>query len=110
LVLVPDFGDQLEAAARVTWAGAGRRVDLRAPWTPRLPAPIGRSGQLRRAVVRVLADDRYRTAAGHLATSAAELGPPRAAEVIEQVLTGGLAPANGPTRPPWPARWPPSAL
>jgi UDP:flavonoid glycosyltransferase YjiC (YdhE family) len=109
LVLVPDFGDQLEAAARVTWAGAGRRVDLRAPWSPRLPAPIGRSGQLRRAVVRVLADARYRTAAGHLAASAAELGPARAAEVVEQVLTGELAPATGPTRPLWPARWPPHA-
>jgi UDP:flavonoid glycosyltransferase YjiC (YdhE family) len=98
LTLVPDFGDQLEAAARVTWAGAGRRVDLRAPWTPRLPAPIGRVGQLRRAVVRVLADDRYRTVAGHLAAEAARLGPPRAAEVVEHTLDGTLAPAIGPTR------------
>lgn len=98
LTLVPDFGDQLEAAARVTWAGAGRRVDLRAPWTPWLPDPIGRSGQLRRAVVRVLADDRYAAAAGRLAEQAAELGPPAAAAVVERVLAGTLAPASGPTR------------
>ncbi|WP_052664870.1 glycosyltransferase [Nitriliruptor alkaliphilus] len=98
LTLVPDFGDQLEAAARVTWAGAGRRVDLRAPWTPWLPAPIGRSGQLRRAVVRVLADERYAAAAGRLADQAAGLGPPAAAEVVEGVLAGTLPPASGPTR------------
>jgi UDP:flavonoid glycosyltransferase YjiC (YdhE family) len=98
MTLVPDFGDQLEAAARVTWAGAGRRVDLRAPWTPWLPDPIGRAGQLRRAVVRVLADDRYAAAAGRLAEEAAQLGPPRAAEVVEQVIAGTLPPAEGPTR------------
>jgi UDP:flavonoid glycosyltransferase YjiC (YdhE family) len=98
MTLVPDFGDQLEAAARVTWAGAGRRVDLRAPWTPLLPDPIGRVGQLRRAVVRVLADDRYRRAAHHLAVEASHLGPPRAAEVVERTLAGTLPPAQGPTR------------
>jgi UDP:flavonoid glycosyltransferase YjiC (YdhE family) len=98
MALVPDFGDQLEAAARVTWAGAGRRVDLRAPWTPRLPDPVGRPGQLRRAVVRILTDDRYAAAAGRLAAEAAALGPPRAAEVIEQLLAGTLPAAEGPTR------------
>lgn len=98
VALVPDFGDQVEAAARVTWAGAGRRVDLRAPWTPYLPDPVGRVGQLRRAVVRVLADDRYRTAAGDLAAQAARLGPSRAAEIVELTLAGSLPPALGPTR------------
>jgi UDP:flavonoid glycosyltransferase YjiC (YdhE family) len=98
LVVVPDLGDQFEAAARVAWSGAGRRVDLRAPWTPYLPDPVGQVGQLRRAVVRVLADDRYRTAARHLAAQAAVLGPARAAEVVEQVLAGTLPPATGPTR------------
>ncbi|MEX1177073.1 MAG: nucleotide disphospho-sugar-binding domain-containing protein [Nitriliruptor sp.] len=98
LVLVPDFGDQLEAAARVTWAGAGRRVDLRMPWTPWLPDPVGRVGQLRRAVVRVLADGRYRSAAQQLAASAAQLGPPRAAAIVEQVVAGTLPDATGPVR------------
>jgi UDP:flavonoid glycosyltransferase YjiC (YdhE family) len=98
LVAVPELGDQFEAAARVAWSGAGRRVDLRAPWTPYLPDPVGQVGQLRRAVVRVLADDRYRRAAGHLAGEAAGLGPARAAEVVERVLAGTLPPAEGPTR------------
>jgi UDP:flavonoid glycosyltransferase YjiC (YdhE family) len=98
-VLVPDYGDQLEAAARVSWAGAGRRVDRRMPWTPHLPDPIGVPGQLRRAVVRVLADGRYRRAAGRLAAQAASLGgPDRAATIVEEVLAGTLAPARGPTR------------
>ncbi|MEX0835985.1 MAG: nucleotide disphospho-sugar-binding domain-containing protein, partial [Nitriliruptor sp.] len=99
LVLVPDFGDQLEAAARVTWAGAGRRVDLRMPWTSLLPDPVGEVGQLRRAVVRVLADDGYRVAAGRLAAAAAELGPPAAAAIVEHVVAGTLRAAEGPTRP-----------
>jgi UDP:flavonoid glycosyltransferase YjiC (YdhE family) len=98
MVAVPELGDQFEAAARVAWSGAGRRVDRRSPWTPYLPDPIGPVGQLRRAVVRVLADDRYRTAARHLATEAAALGPVRAAEVVERVLDGTLRPAQGPTR------------
>lgn len=99
LVLVPDFGDQLEAAARVTWAGAGRRVDLRAPWTSHLPDPVGPVGQLRRAVVRVLADDRYRQAARRLAEAATALGPPAAADVVERVVAGTLRDAEGPTLP-----------
>jgi UDP:flavonoid glycosyltransferase YjiC (YdhE family) len=97
-VVVPEVGDQFEAAARVAWSGAGRRVDLRAPWTPYLPDPVGQVGQLRRAVVRVLADDRYRTAARHLAAEGAVLGPGRAAEAVEQALAGTLVPAEGPTR------------
>jgi UDP:flavonoid glycosyltransferase YjiC (YdhE family) len=98
LAVVPDHGDQFEAAARVAWSGAGRRVDLRAPWTPYLPDPIGQVGQLRRAVVRVLADDRYAGAARRLAAEAALLGPARAAEVVEQALAGTLPAAEGPTR------------
>jgi UDP:flavonoid glycosyltransferase YjiC (YdhE family) len=98
LAVVPDFGDQFEAAARVAWSGAGRRVDLRAPWAPHLPDPIGQVGQLRRAVVRVLADDRYAGAARRLAAEAAVLGPTRAAEVVERALAGTLPAAEGPTR------------
>lgn len=89
MVLAPDFGDQLEAAARVSWAGAGRRV----PGAQRL-----RPAALRRAVVRVLADDRYTAAARRLAAEAATLGPDRAAEVVEAVLAGRVPVAEGPTR------------
>jgi UDP:flavonoid glycosyltransferase YjiC (YdhE family) len=98
LTVVPDTGDQFEAAARVVWSGAGRRVDLRAPWTPHLPDPVGQVGQLRRSVVRLLADDRYARAAGRLAEEAATRGPTVAAEIVEHALAGTLPTADGPTR------------
>ncbi|MTV24803.1 hypothetical protein FTX61_05135 [Nitriliruptoraceae bacterium ZYF776] len=89
MVLAPDFGDQIEAAARVSWAGAGRRVRSARGLPP---------GALRRAVVRVLADDRYAQAAGRLAAEAAALGPDRAAALVEAVLAGTTPVATGPTR------------
>jgi len=61
LVVGGDTEDKPEVAARVAWAGAG--IDLRTA----TPKPQ----QIRRAVEKVLADNRYRTAAGQLATKMA---------------------------------------
>lgn len=88
VVAVPVHGDQVESAARVVHAGAGRRVR----WWQRTPT------WLRTAVLAVLADDRYRHAARHLASEAATLGPPRAAELVEAVVAGRRPLALGPRR------------
>lgn len=74
LVLTPIQGDQRETAGRVRHAGVG--VSLR-------PGNL-RAGSLRRAVLRVLADDRYRRAARRAAKEAATLGPGLAADLVEQ--------------------------
>lgn len=76
VVIVPWQGDQPEAAARVVWAGAGRRIPPR-----RL---TGR--RLRRAVRQVLADDRYTSAATALGRGAQGLGAAHAAGVVETYL------------------------
>ena len=88
VVTVPIHGDQAESAARVVHAGAGRRV-RRWQRTHRW---------LRTAVMTVLADRRYREAAGCLAAEAAALGPARAAELVEAVTRGRRPVALGPRR------------
>ena len=88
VVTVPVHGDQAESAARVVHAGAGRRV-RRWQRTHR---------RLRTAVLSVLADDRYRQAAGLLAAEAAQLGPGRAADLVAAVVDGRRPVALGPRR------------
>lgn len=61
LIVGGDTEDKPEVAARVAWAGAG--IDLRTA----TPKPQ----QIRRAVEKVLAEQRYRIAAGQLATEMA---------------------------------------
>jgi UDP:flavonoid glycosyltransferase YjiC (YdhE family) len=77
-VVVPLLGDQREAAARLRDTGAGLTV------RPRRLSPRS----LRWAVVRHLGDDRARLAAAHLAEEAAQLGPDRAADLVDAVLAG----------------------
>jgi len=79
LVLTPLMGDQRETAGRVHHAGVG--VSLR-------PGNL-RSGSLRRAVLRVLADKRFRQTARRAARQAAQLGPELAARLVEQEAAGG---------------------
>ena len=85
VLAVPHVGDMAENAARVDWAGAGRRL----PW--RLLGPRS----LRLAVRAALADRRLTARAGELHDwAAAHDGAARAAELVE-----GLAserPAGGP--------------
>lgn len=88
VVTVPIHGDQQESSARVVHAGAGRRVQ----WWQRSRR------WLRTAVLAVLADSRYRRAAGRLADEAAALGPTRAAELVDAVATGRRPVALGPQR------------
>lgn len=88
VVAVPVHGDQVESAARVVHAGAGRRVR----WWQRRP------GWLRASVLAVLSDDRYSRAAQHLADEASALGPARAAELVEAVAAGRRPLALGPRR------------
>jgi UDP:flavonoid glycosyltransferase YjiC (YdhE family) len=79
LVIAPLQGDQRETAGRVRHAGVG--VALR----PGSPSP----GALRRAVLRVLTDDRFRRAARRAAKEAASLGPEVAADLVEQAARKG---------------------
>lgn len=79
LVIAPLMGDQRETAGRVRQAGVG--VALR-------PGNL-RAGSLRRAVLRVLADDRYRHAARNAARQAASLGPALAAQRVEEAVGMG---------------------
>lgn len=88
VVAVPVHGDQVESAARVVHAGAGRRVR----WWQRSPR------WLRTAVLAVLADARYRSAAASLQSEALDLGPTRAVELLEAVLAGRRPIALGPRR------------
>lgn len=74
LVVTPLQGDQRETGGRVQNAGVG--LSLR-PGNPR-------PGALRRAILKVLADDRYRRAARRAAKEAAVLGPEVAADLVEQ--------------------------
>ena len=86
LVVVPAAGDQRETAARVTWAGVGVAVDR--------PSP----SRLRRAVQRVLNDERHRTRAHAVAVDAAARGPAMAGDVVEAVLDGRPLVGHGPVR------------
>lgn len=88
VVAVPVHGDQVESAARVVHAGAGRRVQ----WWQRS------RHWLRTAVLTVLADVRYQAAANRLAAESAELGPDRAAELVEAVVAGRRPVGIGPRR------------
>jgi len=79
LVVVPTQWELPENAQRVVESGAGVRID---PWrcTP---------GRLRRAVDRVLRNPRFRQNARRLgAALAAEGGPARAAELLEELAAG----------------------
>lgn len=88
VVVVPIHGDQIESAARVEHAGAGLRV----------PTWRRSRGRLRRAVLRVLADDRHRAAAERLRDEARALGPTRAADLVAAVAAGKRPIAYGPQR------------
>ncbi|MFA9445972.1 glycosyltransferase [Egicoccus sp. AB-alg6-2] len=86
MVVVPQLGDQWEAAARLQEAGVaavlrpGRLSPRRLRWT----------------VVRHLADPRPADAARRLADEAAQLGPDLAAWLVERVLAGERPFASGP--------------
>jgi MGT family glycosyltransferase len=83
MVAVPVTNEQPGIAARVVWVGAGEAIAHK-HLTPQA---------LRSAVVRVLSDPSYRTAAERVRNSIqAGGGAPRAAELIEQSL--GLSPHN----------------
>lgn len=66
LVVAGTTEDKPEVAARVAWSGTGLRLRTGTP-TPE---------KVRKAVLRVLADDRYRTAAAGIAREVAALGDP----------------------------------
>jgi MGT family glycosyltransferase len=84
MVLVPTTWDKPDNARRVTQTGAGVRI------APRRCTPE----TLREAVRQVLERPAFRAAAGRLATRLAEApGPPRAAELLED-LVAGRAPAG----------------
>jgi len=79
MVLVPTTWDKPDNARRVTAAGAGIRLSAR-----RLDAQT-----LRAAVRQVLREPHYRQAARRLADDlAAAPGPSRAAELLEQLVSG----------------------
>jgi UDP:flavonoid glycosyltransferase YjiC (YdhE family) len=86
MVVVPQAGDQREAAARLVDAGIGRVLR-----PERLTAR-----RLRWAVVRHLADPRPAAAARNLAEQASHLGPDLAAHLVEQVMAGARPFASGP--------------
>lgn len=86
MVVVPQAGDQREAAARLVDAGIGRVLR-----PERLTAR-----RLRWAVVRHLADPRPEAAARRLAEQASHLGPDLAAHLVEQVMAGARPFASGP--------------
>lgn len=86
MVVVPQAGDQREAAARLAEAGVAR-VLRPARATPR---------RLRWAVVRHLADQRPAAASRRLAEQASHLGPDLAARLVEQVMAGARPFASGP--------------
>jgi UDP:flavonoid glycosyltransferase YjiC (YdhE family) len=88
MVVIPLMGDQRESASRVTAAGAGRRL------SPALLSPT----TLRASVLRVLHDDRYARAAARLAAEAADLGPRRAAQIVEAIAAGETPVGRGPQR------------
>ncbi len=88
VVAVPVHGDQHESSARVVHAGAGKRVQR---WQRS-------SRRLRSSVLEVLADERYRQAAGRLAEEAAALGPLHAADLVLSVAAGRRPVAIGPQR------------
>jgi MGT family glycosyltransferase len=88
LILVPLGRDQPDNAARVVYAGAGIRLRKNA-----------NADALRTAISRVIADPRYRAAAGAMAARlSAEHDHYRAIDELEQVATGVPA-VDNPTRP-----------
>ncbi len=58
VLVVPPAGDMAENGARVAWAGAGLM----------LPGRLGRTGSVRRAVRRLLADSRFATRAREISS------------------------------------------
>jgi MGT family glycosyltransferase len=81
MVLVPTTWDKPDNARRVTEAGAGIRLS---------PRRLSADG-LRAAVREVLSEPSYGAAAQRLAAQlAAAPGPSRAAELLEQLATGGI--------------------
>jgi MGT family glycosyltransferase len=90
VVLVPTTWDKPDNARRVTEAGAGIRLSAR-----KLDAE-----QLRAAVRQVLYEPRYREAARRLADGlAAAPGPPRAAELLERLVSDKAPPPPARARP-----------
>ncbi len=88
VVAVPVHGDQIESAARVVHAGAGRRIrrwQRTRTW-------------LRTTVSTVLGDPTYRHGAERLAAEAAALGPDHAAALVGAVAAGRRPVASGPLR------------
>ncbi|WP_344306836.1 glycosyltransferase [Fodinicola feengrottensis] len=84
LVVVPQFADHPDNAARVEALGAGLRVGVDGSTAPADPDAV------RAAVVRVLADPSFRSAAQVVAREIASLPP--ADEVVGSYLTGGDRP------------------
>jgi UDP:flavonoid glycosyltransferase YjiC (YdhE family) len=84
-VVVPTLWDKADNAQRVVEAGAGVRLE------PRACTPDG----LRRAVHDVLDESRYRVQAQVLADRLrAAPGPPRAAELLESLVSAGAGPVT----------------
>lgn len=88
VVAVPVHGDQIESAARVVHAGAGRRIRR---WQRT-------RAWLRTTVTTVLGDPAYCRGAERLAAEAAELGPDHAAALVRAVAAGRRPVASGPLR------------
>jgi UDP:flavonoid glycosyltransferase YjiC (YdhE family) len=87
VLAVPHVGDMAENAARADWAGAGVRL----PW-----ALLG-PGTLRLATRRALGSPELKLRAAELgAWAAANSGPARAADLVEQLARGqdGAAPSE----------------
>jgi MGT family glycosyltransferase len=79
VLAIPHSGDMPENAARLVWAGAGRRL----LW------PLLNPHTLRHAVRRTLADGSVRARAAELGAWAAENnGPGRAADLLERLVVG----------------------
>jgi MGT family glycosyltransferase len=86
VLAVPHAGDMPENAARLTWAGAGRRL----PW------PLLSARTLRHAVRRALDDPALAPRARELgAWAAAHDGAARAAGLVEALVAGRNQPAPG---------------
>jgi UDP:flavonoid glycosyltransferase YjiC (YdhE family) len=85
LVVVPTFWDKNDNAQRVVEAGVGIRL------APRRCTPE----RLRAAVMRLLDEPTFRQNARHMARRFAEAsGPPRAAELLENLAQQTPAPAT----------------
>ena len=82
--------DKPEVGARVAWSGVGRRIRTEGP-TPRA---------LRRAILAVLNQPRYRHASQRVATQMAEApGFPGLAVIVDELVTADPAPRQSPCPP-----------